>query len=272
MDSALMQAAWPRPHQTGGKQPFLFRFLRNNTARTALVVTRLGNPGTAAITRGKGISMSMVQSPAGVAGRQRVFGNEHAEFSVSTQSHNQRFSALRPLAVAVCVLGLMVSTMGATLVSAQESDAGGYTYAEMGYNDPNEAAEALAQDAGTSGDVIANYAMQFLGYPYVWAGNSAAGFDCSGFTQFVLLNTLGIDIGHGVAEQTGYGSWVNWGEWQPGDLVYFAGTYRAGISHTGVYIGDGQFIHAENEGTGVVISSLYSDYYGGHYYGAYRHV
>jgi hypothetical protein len=88
----------------------------------------------------------------------------------------------------------------------------------------------------------------------------------------VLLQLAERGVGHGVAEQTGYGSWVNWGEWQPGDLVYFAGTYRAGISHTGVYIGDGQFIHAENEGTGVVISSLYSDYYGGHYYGAYRHV
>ena len=58
-----------------------------------------------------------------------------------------------------------------------------------------------------------------------------------------------------------YGYWVDWGAWQPGDLVYFAGTYRAGISHTGVYIGDGMFIHAENEGTGVVISSIYSDYY-----------
>jgi cell wall-associated NlpC family hydrolase len=65
---------------------------------------------------------------------------------------------------------------------------------------------------------------------------------------------------------------VDWDAWQPGDLLYFAGTYRDGISHTGIYIGDGQFIHAENEGTGVVISSVYSDYYAGHYYGAYRHV
>lgn len=231
-----------------------------------------GNPGTDAITRGKGIHMSMVQTPAGVAGAHRVFGNEHANTHLRSLSIHHRIPYAKPLAVLVCALGLMVSTMGPALVAAQEADAGGYTYAEMGYNDPSEAEQALAQDSGTSGDVIANYAMQFLGYPYVWAGNTPAGFDCSGFTQYVLLNTLGIDIGHGVAEQTNYGSWVNWGEWQPGDLVYFAGTYRAGISHTGIYIGDGQFIHSENEGTGVVISSLYSDYYGGHYYGAYRHV
>lgn len=216
--------------------------------------------------------MSMVQSSAGVAGAQRVFGMEHANTLVRASSNHNPFTHWKPFAVLVCALALMVSTMGPALVAAQDADEGGYTYAEMGYNDPNEAEQAVAQDTGTSGDAIVNYAMQFLGYPYVYAGNTPAGFDCSGFTQYVLINTLGIDIGHGVAEQTYSGSWVNWGEWQPGDLVYFAGTYRAGISHTGIYIGDGQFIHAENEGTGVVISSLYSDYYGGHYYGAYRHV
>lgn len=63
---------------------------------------------------------------------------------------------------------------------------------------------------------------------------------------------------------------MNWGEWLPGDLIYFAGTYGTGISHAGIYIGDGQMIHAANPGTGVIISSLYSDYYTNHYYGAIR--
>ena len=127
-----------------------------------------------------------------------------------------------------------------------------------------------ASAAPMSGQVIADFALQFFGYPYVWAGNTPSGFDCSGLTQYVVLNTVGIDIGHDTAGQMNYGSWVNWGEWAPGDLVYFAGTYKAGISHTGVYIGDGQIIHAANESTGVIISSLYSDYYAGHYYGAIR--
>lgn len=120
------------------------------------------------------------------------------------------------------------------------------------------------------GQAIANFALQFHGYPYVWAGNTPAGFDCSGFTQYVVLNVLGIDIGHGTAGQMNYGAWVDWGAWLPGDLVYFAGTYGAGVSHAGVYIGDGQFIHAENESTGVTISSIYSGYYSGHYHGAIR--
>ena len=121
-----------------------------------------------------------------------------------------------------------------------------------------------------NGQYIVDFALQFVGYPYVWAGNTPAGFDCSGFTQYVILNTVGIDIGHGTAGQMNYGWWVDAANLLPGDLVYFAGTFGDGISHTGVYIGDGQFVHAENEGTGVTISWLWSDYYAAHYYGAIR--
>jgi cell wall-associated NlpC family hydrolase len=140
------------------------------------------------------------------------------------------------------------------------------------------AAPASAQDTGEasavsptySGQYIADFAMGYLGAPYVWAGEGPWAFDCSGFTQYVIANTVGIDIGHGTAGQTAYGAWVDWGTWAPGDLVFFANTWGPGISHVGIYIGDGQFIHAENESTGVTISSVYSDYYSGHYYGAFR--
>lgn len=130
--------------------------------------------------------------------------------------------------------------------------------------------EVAAAAPVASGQYIADFAMQFVGYPYVWAGNTPAGFDCSGFTQYVILNTVGIDIGHGTAGQVNYGWWVDAANLQPGDLVYFAGTFGDGISHTGVYIGDGQFVHAENEGTGVRVSWLWSEYYAAHYYGAIR--
>jgi cell wall-associated NlpC family hydrolase len=121
------------------------------------------------------------------------------------------------------------------------------------------------------GEVIVQFAQSYLGYPYMWAGNGPYGFDCSGFTQYVILNTLGIDIGHAVEGQPfAGGAWVDYGAWQPGDLIFFQNTYRAGISHVGIYIGDGLFIHAENSGTGVVISSLYDGYYGPRYWGANR--
>jgi cell wall-associated NlpC family hydrolase len=133
-----------------------------------------------------------------------------------------------------------------------------------------------ADDAGkgetvpTSGEQIVAFAQSYLGYPYAWAGNSPAGFDCSGFTQFVILNTLGIDIGHAIEGQPSAGAWVDYGAWQPGDLVFFQNTYRAGLSHVGIYLGDGLFIHAENESTGVTISNIYSDYYGPRYWGSVR--
>jgi cell wall-associated NlpC family hydrolase len=57
---------------------------------------------------------------------------------------------------------------------------------------------------------------------------------------------------------------------QPGDLVFFANTLRRGMSHTGIYIGGGKFIDAENESTGVTVSDLNSDYYRSRYYGAVR--
>ncbi len=135
------------------------------------------------------------------------------------------------------------------------------------------AAVAAAADVAVpvaNGQYIVDFALQFVGYPYVWAGNTPSGFDCSGFTQYVTLNTVGIDIGHGTAGQMNYGYWVDAGNLQPGDYVYFAGTFGDGISHTGIYIGDGQFVHAENEGTDVNIGWVWSDYYAAHYYGAIR--
>ena len=122
----------------------------------------------------------------------------------------------------------------------------------------------------TAGAGIAQFGLAYVGYPYVAAGNGPGGFDCSGFTQFVMLNALGIDIGHAVEGQPGAGYWVEWGAWAPGDLIFFQNTYRAGISHVGIYVGDGLFVHAENEGTGVVVTSLYSDYYAARYWGANR--
>ena len=133
------------------------------------------------------------------------------------------------------------------------------------------AAEQINEAPERNGQFISDFALQFVGYPYVWAGNTPGGFDCSGFTQYVILSTVGYDIGHASGGQMNYGAWVDAGDLQPGDLVFFAGTYGAGVSHTGVYIGDGQFVHAENPGTGVTISWLWSDYYGAHYCGAMRH-
>ena len=124
--------------------------------------------------------------------------------------------------------------------------------------------------ATSSGSNIANFAMQYVGYPYAYAGEGPYAFDCSGFTKFVIQNTLGMDITHDMFTQIGMGQSVGMNELQPGDLVFFANTFRPGLSHAGIYIGGGQFVHAENESTGVRVSDLNSDYYGSRWAGGTR--
>jgi cell wall-associated NlpC family hydrolase len=124
-------------------------------------------------------------------------------------------------------------------------------------------------DSG-SGQAMANFAMQYVGYPYVYAGEGPYAFDCSGFTKFVAQNTLGMDITHDLGTQIGMGQSVGKDQLQPGDLVFFQNTFQPGLSHVGIYIGGGQFVHAENESTGVRVSDLNSDYYGSRWAGGTR--
>ncbi len=106
------------------------------------------------------------------------------------------------------------------------------------------------------GGKIVAMAMKYIGSPYVWAGASPKGFDCSGFVMYVVQQAAGLNITHSIGTQASSGQYVSKDNLQPGDLIYFAGTYTAGLSHAGIYIGGGRFIHAENESTGVVISNL----------------
>lgn len=135
----------------------------------------------------------------------------------------------------------------------------------------SDTSSAQSSSSGESqGQQMVDFAMQYLGYPYVWATHGPDTFDCSGFTYWVALNVLGIDIGTGTAGQISEGTPVDESNLQAGDLVFFQNTGEAGISHVGIYIGGGQFIHAENPSTGVVISNLSDPYYTEHYYGAIR--
>ncbi len=127
--------------------------------------------------------------------------------------------------------------------------------------------EEPSYDSSSSGSIV-SVAQNYLGVPYVWGGTSPSGFDCSGFTQYVLRQ-CGYSINRTAAAQYSNGSYVSYDSLQAGDLVFFANTYSAsGITHVGIYIGGGQFIHAANGG--VKISSLSESYYSSRYYGARR--
>ena len=126
------------------------------------------------------------------------------------------------------------------------------------------------QQASGSGREVVRVARKYKGAKYKWGGASPKGFDCSGFTWYVYQKAAGMDITRGVDEQWKRGRSVGKNDWKPGDIVFFKNTFERGLSHNGIYIGGDEFIHAENERTGVVISSLSSEYYGDHYAGARR--
>ena len=83
------------------------------------------------------------------------------------------------------------------------------------------------------------------------------------------MKAAGISLPRTTTEQYKVGTYVAKSALQPGDLVFLQNTYRSGISHVGIYIGDGKMIHASSS-KGVTISSLSSSYYQQHYYGARR--
>ena len=111
---------------------------------------------------------------------------------------------------------------------------------------------------------VVGIAMQYLGTPYVWAGSSPAGFDCSGFAMYVFAQ-VGVSLPHYSGAQYAMGVPVSYSQLQPGDLVFFDG-----LGHVGIYIGGGQFIHSPHTGDVVKISSLGEAYYAGSYVGARR--
>ena len=131
-------------------------------------------------------------------------------------------------------------------------------------------ADALNGTSGATGiaQTIISNAKKHLGTPYVWGGTTPKGFDCSGLVQYVFAQS-GIKLPRTTTEQYKIGTYVPKSNLQPGDLVFLQNTYRAGISHVGIYIGDGKMIHASSS-KGVVISDLSGSYYTRHYYGARR--
>lgn len=126
---------------------------------------------------------------------------------------------------------------------------------------PNNASAATSNE-------IAAYAKKFYGTAYKFGGNTPAGFDCSGYIRYVY-DKFGVNLPRTSSDQFGKGKAISKDKIQPGDLVFFANTYKKGISHTGIYLGKGEFISAKSRG--VMKANLNTDpYWAPKYAGAKR--
>ena len=124
--------------------------------------------------------------------------------------------------------------------------------AQIAADNTKETAETAKKEmlnhGAETGQAVADFALQFVGNPYVWGGSSLThGTDCSGFTMAVYSN-FGVGLPHYDASQRGYGIGIDsLSDARPGDLICFYG-------HVGIYIGDGMMVHASNARDGIKVS------------------
>ena len=114
--------------------------------------------------------------------------------------------------------------------------------------------EEAAQAAASRRTQLVNFALQYVGNPYVWGGTSLTnGIDCSGFTMQVMKQ-FGVSLPHYSGSQAKMGKAVTSSEMRPGDLIFYANSGGT-VNHVAIYIGNGQIVHAASRRSGIKIST-----------------
>lgn len=139
-------------------------------------------------------------------------------------------------------------------------------------SDSNDAVNAAGEDLSDLRKTLISLAMNLRDIRYVRGGHDpSTGFDCSGFVRYVFAHAIGVQLPTNSASQFLAGLKVSRADMKPGDLVFFhTGNRRRRVTHVGIYIANGQFIHAPTYGKRVQISSLDEAYWAKRFVGAKR--
>lgn len=136
---------------------------------------------------------------------------------------------------------------------------------------PSNTAAISSAPANSKSDAdrLISNAMGFIGVAYRFGGTTPRGFDCSGFMQYVFQKAFAVNLPRTAAQQATAGVQVSRANLQAGDMVFFRTSGRR-ISHVGMYVGNGRFIHAPRTGKRIEITNLNSKYWSARYATARR--
>ena len=212
---------------------------------------------------------SVADAPASVVGRLALVVSDKAVISAGREAAGRVLS--------ICPKGQYLALSGQTptqyavlmvdhsLGFVSKSDVQLLDY-QVVNNTPDGAGDTTGATGGPLGQALVQTAQGYLGVPYVWGGNTAAGIDCSGFVKAVYA-AHGITLPRHSGDQAMVGYDVpktDWSRWVPGDRMYFA-CHHPEIDHTAMYIGGGYFIHASmGHGQSVAIDRVDAAYYADH--------
>ena len=117
---------------------------------------------------------------------------------------------------------------------------------------------------------VLNLAYSKKGSPYLWGATGPDKFDCSGFVQYVYINSVGVSLPRVYTDKANEGTEITRDQLQPGDLVFFTTDGSGGVSHVGIYVGNGCMIHSPHSGDVVKVTDITSDYNSSHFVTARR--
>ncbi|WP_020014923.1 C40 family peptidase [Promicromonospora sukumoe] len=268
MDPQNQPASTPRAR---GRHRAVRRPLLSDVARSATEqVSALTGRGAVVAAAGGGVLLSLIAPPAQAAPAPAAVNAELAGSPVQGALDAAALDALAtqaktsvaaaPVVTVATDAELKVESAAVSVVSAADNEEyQAQLAAEAEAEAAEEAAEAAAAaaeqaaavdiPASAAGSAVVSVAMRYLGVPYVWGGNTPAGFDCSGFTSYVYAQ-VGIDLPRTSSEQRYAGTVVPASQAQPGDMIWSPG-------HIAIYAGDGMQIEAPVPGKSVRYTSIW---------------